>query len=158
MSETRKLAAILVADVVGYSRLAADEFWRGSGRFAAISSTLPSPCTTAAPSSGPATAALIEFRSVVDAARWRSKCRTAWSSATPACRLGAASSFAFRPTATSANAVGYARFTSIRDIGSVATTFRLVSKLGAGTTRQRASEGRKTSRGDKVIRRPALSL
>ena len=39
MSETRKIAAILVADVVGYSRLAgADEEgrWRGCGRCAAI--------------------------------------------------------------------------------------------------------------------------
>ena len=38
MSETRKLAAILVADVVGYSRLAGadeDRTLRGSGAFAA---------------------------------------------------------------------------------------------------------------------------
>jgi hypothetical protein len=39
MSETRKIAAILVSDVVGYSRLAAaDESvpWRGLGHSAAI--------------------------------------------------------------------------------------------------------------------------
>ena len=39
MSETRKMAAILVSDVVGYSRLAgADEerAWRGLGHSAAI--------------------------------------------------------------------------------------------------------------------------
>jgi hypothetical protein len=38
MSETRKLAAILVADVVGYSRLAGADIgrWRGSGASAAI--------------------------------------------------------------------------------------------------------------------------
>ena len=39
MSETRKIAAILVADVVGYSRLAGadeDRSFRGSGRCAAI--------------------------------------------------------------------------------------------------------------------------
>ena len=39
MSENRKLAAILAADVVGYSRLAgADEIalWRGCGHCAAI--------------------------------------------------------------------------------------------------------------------------
>ena len=38
MSETRKIAAILVSDIVGYSRLAGadeDAFWRGSGRSAA---------------------------------------------------------------------------------------------------------------------------
>ena len=40
MSETRKLTAILVADVVGYSRLAgADEPWRALGHSAATSST-----------------------------------------------------------------------------------------------------------------------
>ena len=39
MSETRKIAAILVSDIVGYSRLAGGTriaFWRGSERFAAI--------------------------------------------------------------------------------------------------------------------------
>ena len=39
MSETREIAAILVADVVGYSRLASadeSERWRGSARCAAI--------------------------------------------------------------------------------------------------------------------------
>ena len=38
MSETRKIAAILVADIVGYSRLAGadeDRILRGSGRCAA---------------------------------------------------------------------------------------------------------------------------
>ena len=39
MGETRKIAAILVADVVGYSRLAGtdeDRTWRGCGACAAI--------------------------------------------------------------------------------------------------------------------------
>ena len=39
MSETRKIAAILVADIVGYSRLAERTRiapWRGSGGCAAI--------------------------------------------------------------------------------------------------------------------------
>jgi hypothetical protein len=39
MAETRKLAAILAADVVGYSRLARKTRivrWRGFGRYAAI--------------------------------------------------------------------------------------------------------------------------
>ena len=60
MTETRKLAAILVADIAGYSRLAgADEDrirWRASERCAAISSTPLSPPVTAASSSGPAKA------------------------------------------------------------------------------------------------------
>jgi class 3 adenylate cyclase len=48
LSETRKLAAILVADVVGYSRLAgADEDpLRAFEAFAATSSIQPSPLTT----------------------------------------------------------------------------------------------------------------
>ena len=72
MSETRKLAAILCSDVVGYSRLAGadeDRTWRGSGLCAAISSTRLSPCTTDASSSAPATGLIVEFRSVVDAVR-----------------------------------------------------------------------------------------
>ena len=39
MSETRKIVAILVSDVVGYSRLAGmdeDRTWRDCARFAAI--------------------------------------------------------------------------------------------------------------------------
>jgi class 3 adenylate cyclase len=39
MAENRKLAAILAADVVGYSRLAGSEkiaLWRGCGRSGAI--------------------------------------------------------------------------------------------------------------------------
>ena len=46
MGETRKLAAILVADVVGYSRLAGadeDRTRRACGASVAISSILPSP-------------------------------------------------------------------------------------------------------------------
>jgi class 3 adenylate cyclase len=51
MSESRKLAAILVADVVGYSRLAEvdeDRTLARLRRFAATSSILRSPSTTAA--------------------------------------------------------------------------------------------------------------
>ena len=54
VGETRKIAAILVADVVGYSQLAgADETGRshGSGLCAATSSIPPSPCIAAALSS-----------------------------------------------------------------------------------------------------------
>jgi hypothetical protein len=50
MSETRKLAAILVSDVVGYSRLAGADEARTLARLggsAATSSTRPSPLITA---------------------------------------------------------------------------------------------------------------
>ena len=72
MAETRKIAAILVADVVGYSRLAGADEERTLARLRALRSDLidpPSPCTTGASSSAPATAVSIEFRSVVDAVR-----------------------------------------------------------------------------------------
>ena len=49
MTETRKLAAILAADVVGYSRLAGadeDRTLAGCARCVAISSTRPSPRIT----------------------------------------------------------------------------------------------------------------
>jgi hypothetical protein len=58
MSETRKLAAILVADIVGYSRLARADEDRMLARVrgcAAISSTPPSPPIMVGSSSAPAT-------------------------------------------------------------------------------------------------------
>ena len=58
MGETRKLAAILVADVVGYSRLAAADEDRTLARLrgsVAISLIPPSPRITAVSSSAPAT-------------------------------------------------------------------------------------------------------
>ena len=72
MTETRKLAAILVADIVGYSRLAGADEEGILPPASALRSDLvdpPSPCIAAASSSAPATAVLIEFRSVVDAVR-----------------------------------------------------------------------------------------
>ena len=69
--ETRKLAAILAADVVGYRRLAGADEDRTLARLRALRSDLidpTSPCITDAWSSAPATA-LVEFRSVVDAVR-----------------------------------------------------------------------------------------
>ena len=51
MAETRKLAAILAADVVGYSRLAGSDEERTLARLRALRSDLidpPSPCITAA--------------------------------------------------------------------------------------------------------------
>ena len=72
MSETRKLAAILVSDVVGYSRLAGSDEDRILARLRALRSDLIDP--TIAVRRGRVVkrtgdGALIEFRSVVDAVR-----------------------------------------------------------------------------------------
>ena len=72
MSETRKLAAILVADVVGYSRLAGADEDRTLARLRALRSDLIDP--TIAVHHGRVVkrtgdGSLIEFRSVVDAVR-----------------------------------------------------------------------------------------
>src|SRR5271155_5401410 len=72
MSETRKIAAILVADVVGYSRLAGADEARALARLRALRSDLIDP--TIAVHHGRVVkrtgdGILIEFRSVVDAVR-----------------------------------------------------------------------------------------
>ena len=72
MAETRKLAAILAADVVGYSRLAGTDEDRTLARLRALRSDLIDP--TIAVHNGrmvkrTGDGALVEFRSVVDAVR-----------------------------------------------------------------------------------------
>src|SRR5260370_3021956 len=72
MSENRKLAAILAADVVGYSRLAGADEDRTLARLRALRSDLIDP--TIAVHKGRVVkrtgdGALVEFRSVVDAVR-----------------------------------------------------------------------------------------
>jgi adenylate cyclase len=72
MAETRKLAAILAADVVGYSRLAGSDEERTLARLRALRSDLIDP--TIAVHNGRVVnrtgdGVLIEFRSVVDAVR-----------------------------------------------------------------------------------------
>ena len=72
MSETRKIAAILVADVVGYSRLAAADEDRILARLRALRSDLIDP--TIAVHKGRVVkrtgdGSIVEFRSVVDAVR-----------------------------------------------------------------------------------------
>ncbi len=72
MGETRKLAAILVADVVGYSRLAGADEERTLARLRGLRSDLVDPAIAACHGrivkrTGDGT--IIEFRSVVDAAR-----------------------------------------------------------------------------------------
>ena len=90
MSETRKLAAILVSDVVGYSRLAGADEDRILARLRGLRSDLIDPADrrriTAASSSAPATAASSNSAASSTRCAARSKCRTAWSNAMPACR------------------------------------------------------------------------
>src|SRR6476620_3460293 len=72
MTEKRKLAAILAADVVGYSRLAAADEERALARLRALRSDLVDP--TIAVHHGRVVTrtgdgSIVEFRSVVDAVR-----------------------------------------------------------------------------------------
>jgi hypothetical protein len=72
MSETRKLAAILVADVVGYSRLAGVDEERTLVRLRGLRSDLIDPAITAHHGhivKRTGDGSIIEFRSVVDAVR-----------------------------------------------------------------------------------------
>ena len=88
MSETRKLAAILAADVVGYSRLAGADEERTLARLRALRSDLIDP--TVAVHHGRVVkrtgdGALVEFRSVVDAVRCAVDVQNDMIDATPAC-------------------------------------------------------------------------
>jgi adenylate cyclase len=72
MGETRKLAAILVADVVGYSRLAAADEGRTLARLRGLRSDLLDPAIAAHHGrivKRTGDGSLIEFRSLVDAVR-----------------------------------------------------------------------------------------
>ena len=72
MGETRKLAAILVADVVGYSRLAAADEDRTLARLRALRSDLIDPAIAAHHGrivKRTGDGSITEFRSVVDAVR-----------------------------------------------------------------------------------------
>ena len=83
MSETRKLAAILVSDVVGYSRLAGADEDRILARLRTLRSDLIDP--TIAVHHGrivkrTGDGSIIEFRSVVDAVRCAIELQNAWTS------------------------------------------------------------------------------
>src|SRR5450631_3740845 len=72
MSETRKLAAILVADVVGYSRLAGTDEDRTLSRLRGLRGDLMDPAIAAHHGrivKRTGDGSLVEFRSVVDAVR-----------------------------------------------------------------------------------------
>ena len=73
MSETRKIAAILVSDVVGYSRLAGADEDRTLARLRALRSDLIDPTISVHHGrivKRTGDGSVIEFRSVVDAVRW----------------------------------------------------------------------------------------
>ncbi len=73
MSETRKLAAILVADVVGYSRLAGADEERTLARLRGLRSDLIDPANAAQHGrivKRTGDGSIVEFRSVVDAVRY----------------------------------------------------------------------------------------
>jgi class 3 adenylate cyclase len=107
LSETRKLAAILVADVVGYSRLAGADEDRTLARLRGLRSDLIDPPIAAHHGrivKGTGEGSIIEFRSVVNAVRCAIEIQTASSSATPACRR----------TGESNSASGFTSATSLR--------------------------------------------
>src|SRR3984885_7406561 len=80
MTETRKLAAILVADVVGYSRLAGADEDRTLSRLRGLRSDLIDPAIAAHRGrvvKRTGDGSIIEFRSVVDAVRCAVEVQTA---------------------------------------------------------------------------------
>jgi adenylate cyclase len=96
MGETRKLAAILVADVVGYSRLAAADEDRTLARLRGLRSDLVDPAVAVITGvSSRARATGLSPSSSAWSTRWvaLSRCRMAWPRAAPACRPSAVSSF-----------------------------------------------------------------
>ena len=98
MTETRKLATILVADVVGYSRLAAADEDRTLARLRGLRSDLIDPAIAAhrgAHRQGArATAASSSSAAWSMRCAAPARCRTEWSSAMPVCRPSAGSSSA----------------------------------------------------------------
>ena len=76
MSEPRKIAAILVADIVGYSRLAGTDEDRTLSRLRGLRSDLIDPAIDAH-HGRTGDGSLIEFRSVSTRCAARSKSRTA---------------------------------------------------------------------------------
>ena len=93
MTETRKLAAILVADVVGYSRLAGADEERTLARLRALRSDLIDPRSlfiAAGSSSAPETEFSSSFVASSTPCAAPSKCKRRWSSAPPVYSLTAA--------------------------------------------------------------------
>jgi adenylate cyclase len=96
VSETRKLAAILVSDVVGYSRLAGADEDRILARLRSLRSDLIDPTISVHHGrvvKRTGDGSVIEFRSVVDAVRCAVESRPLWSSAMLGSRRTSASNF-----------------------------------------------------------------
>ena len=103
MSETRKLAAILVADIVGYSRLAGVDEDQTLSRLRGLRSDLIDLVIT--PHHGrivkrTGDGGVIDFRSVVDAVRCAIEVQTGLVEREPACRPNGASNSASGFTST----------------------------------------------------------
>ena len=97
MSETRKIAAILVSDVVGYSRLAGADEDRILARLRAIRSDLIDPIIAVHHGrvvKRTGDGAIVEFRSVVDAVRLAIEVQQGMIERTLDCRPKSASNFA----------------------------------------------------------------
>ena len=89
MSQTRRLAAILAADVAGYSRLTGADEEGTLAALKAIRGELGDPKIKEHRGRIVKTTGdglLVEFGSVVDAVRCASKCNWGWPSATPTSR------------------------------------------------------------------------
>ena len=100
MTATRKLAAILAADVVGFSRMAGADEDRTLARLRALRSDLIDP--TISVHNGrvikrTGDGALVEFRSVLDAVRCAIEVQNAMVERSPACQRtgGSSSALAF---------------------------------------------------------------
>jgi class 3 adenylate cyclase len=97
MSETRKIAAILVSDVVGYSRLAGADEDRTLARLRALRSDLIDPTISVHHGrivKRTGDGSVIEFHTSSTRCAAHSKCSTPWSSAMRGWRSKSASNFA----------------------------------------------------------------
>ena len=93
MSETRKIAAILVSDVVGYSRLAGADEDRTLARLRALRSDLIDPTISVHHGrivKRTGDGSVIEFAASSTRCAAHSKCSTPWSSVTRESRLTSA--------------------------------------------------------------------
>jgi adenylate cyclase len=89
VTETRKVAAILAADVVGFSRLTGADEDRTLARLRALRSDLIDPTTAVHKGrvvKRTGDGAIVEFRSVVDAVRCAIEVQNAMAERNPACR------------------------------------------------------------------------
>jgi adenylate cyclase len=106
MTETRKLAAILVADVVGYSRLAGIDEEGTLARLRTQRSDLIDPSISVHRGrvvKRTGDGSIVEFRSVVDVVRCAVEVQNASRNAIPACRWRSGSSFGSESTSATSS-------------------------------------------------------